>query len=144
MHMNIKNPLRRSHRKGRAISVTHAELPRNMLQLLGKSTSDEMINSFLRNTSITPLSVYDRLKQFREFYGDELWNIPSAEASGVLEAFKKAHGLIFEEDRRTGINTCKGFCKKYGIRCMTVDRAEFAMALLEAEKAIYRRKARER
>ena len=109
-----------------------------MLQLLGKSTGDEMLNSFLKNTSIAPLSIYSRLRQFGEFYQDNLWSITAREASDVLEAFGRAYGLIVEEDRRTGINTCKGYCKEYGTRCVAVGRDEFDSALQEAENAIRR------
>ena len=111
-------------------------MPKDMLQLLGKSTGDEMLNSFLKNTSIAPLSIYSRLRQFGEFYQDNLWSITSCEASDVLEAFRMAYELIVEEDRRTGVNTCKGYCKEYGTRCVAVGRDEFNSALKEVENAI--------
>lgn len=142
--MNAINPLLRGRGKNHDRPPAHAELPRNMLQLLGKSTCNEMFNSFLKNTSITPLSVYSRLKQFGEFYGVESWNISSVEALDILEAFRKAYELIVEEDKKTGINTCKGLCKEYGIRCVAFGRDEFDLALQEADKAIYRRKAAEK
>ena len=55
--------------------------------------------------NIAPLSIYNRLRQFGEFYQDNMWSISASEASGVLEAFRTAYDLIAEEDRRTGINT---------------------------------------
>ena len=113
-------------------------MPKDILQLLGKSTGDEMLNSFLKNTSIAPLSIYSRLKQFGEFYQDNLWSITSCEASDVLEVFRTAYELIVEEDRRTGINTCKGYCREYGTRCVAVGRDEFNSAIQEAENAIRR------
>ena len=111
---------------------------KDMLQLLGKNTDDEMLNSFLKNTSITPLSIDSRLMQFGEFYQDNVWNISAHEASGVLEAFGTTYELIVEEDKKTGINNCKEYCRRYGIRCLAVVRGEFDSALLEAENAIRR------
>ena len=88
--------------------------------------------------NIAPLSIYNRLRQFGEFYQDNMWSISASEASGVLEAFRTAYDLIAEEDRRTGINTCKGYCKEYGTRCVAVGRDEFNSALREATNAIRR------
>ena len=136
--MKFENPLQRKRRKTVAKSVVPTEMPKDMLQLLGKSTGDEMLNSFLKNTSIAPLSIYSRLRQLGEFYQDNLWNITAREASDVLEAFGRAYELIVEEDRRTGINTCKGYCKEYGTRCVAVGRDEFNSALQEAGNAIRR------
>ena len=134
--MNIENPLRRRRRKADAKLAVPVEPPKDMLQLLGKSTGDEMLNSFLKNTSIAPLSIYNRLRQFGEFYQDNIWSITVREASDVLEAFRRAYGLIVEEDKITGINTCRGYCTTYGISCVAVGREEFDSALLEAENAI--------
>ena len=136
--MNIKNLLLRTRRKTGTGPAASSELPKDMLQLLGMSTDDEMLNSFLKNTSIAPLSIYSRLRQLGEFYQDNLWNITAREASDVLEAFGRAYELIVEEDRRTGINTCKGYCKEYGTRCVAVSRDEFNSALQEAGNAIRR------
>ena len=136
--MNIENLLPWKRRKARYKPVVPEEMPKDMLQLLGKSTGDEMLNSFLKNTSITTLSIYSRLRQFGEFYQDNLWNMTAREASDVLEAFGRAYDLIVEEDRRTGINTCKAYCKEYGTRCGAVSRDEFNSALQEAGNAIRR------
>ena len=141
--MSIENPLRRKRRRTGAKSTVPIELPMDMLQLLGKSTEDEMLNSFLKNTSVTPLGVLSRLKQFGEFYQDNMWSISAREVSDVLETFRKAYGLIVEEDKRTGDNTCKGFCKTFGIRCVAVDRVEFDSALQDAENAIRRHETAE-
>ena len=99
--MNIENLLPLKRRKPRTETAATSELPKDMLQLLGKSTGDEMLNSFLKNTSIAPLSIYNRLRQFGEFYQDNLWNITAREASDVLEAFGRVYDLIVEEDNRT-------------------------------------------
>ena len=136
--MNIENLLLWIRRKSRTETAAPPELPKDILQLLGKSTGDEMLNSFLKNTSIAPLSIFNRLRQFGEFYQDNLRNITAREASDVLEAFGRAYKLIVEEDRRTGINTCKGYCKEYGTRCLAVGRDEFNSALQEAGNAIRR------
>ena len=136
--MNIENLLPLKRRKPRTETAATSELPKDMLQLLGKSTGDEMLNSFLKSTSMAPLSIYGRLRQFGEFYQDNLWNITAREASDVLEAFGRAYKLIVEEDKRTGINTCKGYCREYGTRCVAVGRDEFNSALQEAGNAIRR------
>ena len=136
--MKFENPLQRKRRRTSAKSTVPIEMPKDMLQLLGKSTGDEILNSFLKNTSITPLGVLSRLKQFGEFYQDNMWNISAREASDVLEAFGRVYELIVEEDRRTSINTCKGYCKEYGTRCAAVGRDEFNSALREAGNAIRR------
>ena len=136
--MNIKNLLLRRRRKTGAGPAAPSELPKDMLQLFGKNAGDEMLNSFLKNTSIAPLSIYSRLRQFGELYQDNLWNITAREASDVLEAFGRAYDLIVEEDKRTGINTCKGYCREYGTRCVAVGRDEFNSALQETGSAIRR------
>ena len=136
--MNIENLLPWKRRKAWSRPAVPAEMPKDMLQLLGKSTGDEMLNSFLKNTSIAPLSIYNRLRQFGEFYQDNLWNITAREASDVLETFGRAYDLIVEEDKRTGINTCKGYCREYGTRCVAVGRDEFNSALQETGSAIRR------
>ena len=136
--MNIENLLPWKRRKPRTETAATSELPKDMLQLLGKSTGDEMLNSFLKNTSIAPLSIYSRLRQLGEFYQDNLWNITAREASDVLKAFGRAYELIVEEDKRTGIDTCRGYCKEYGTRCGAVSRDEFNSALQEAGSAIRR------
>ena len=141
--MKFENPLQRKRRKTVAMSAVPTEMPKDMLQLLGKSTGDEMLNSFLKNTSITPLSIYSRLRQFGEFYEDNMWNISAREASDVLEAFRMAYELIVEEDKSIGVNTCRGYCTTYGIRCVAVGRGEFNTALLDAESAICRHEAEE-
>ena len=141
--MKFKNPLQRKRRRTGAKPAVPPELPKDMWQLLGKSTSNEVLYSFLKNTSIVPLSIYSRLRQFGEFYQDNMWSISAREASGVLEAFRTAYELIVEEDRKTGINTCKGYCKEYGIRCASVGRDEFDSALREAENAIRRHETAE-
>ena len=82
------------------------------------------------------MSIYSRLRQLGEFYQDNLWNITAREASDVLETFGRAYNLIVEEDRRTGINTCKAYCKEYGTRCAAVGRDEFSSALRERVNAI--------
>ena len=84
------------------------------------------------------MGIYSRLRQLGEFYQDNLWNITAREASDVLEAFGTAYELIVEEDRRTGINTCKGYCREYGTRCVAVGRDEFDSVLQEALNAIRR------
>ncbi len=136
--MKFENHLQRKHRRTAAKTAVPVEPPKDMRQLLGNSTGDEMLNSFLKNTSIAPLSIYSRLRQFGEFYQDNMWNISAREASDVLEAFGRAYELIVEEDRRTSINTCKGYCKEYGTRCAAVGRDEFNSALREAGNAIRR------
>ena len=136
--MNIENLLLRTRRKTGTGPAAPSELPKDMLQLLGKSTVDEMLNSFLKNTSIAPLGIYNRLRQFGEFNQDNLWEITAREASDVLEAFGRAYQLIVEEDRKTGINTCKGYCREYGTRCAAVGRDEFNATLREAGDAIRR------
>ena len=141
--MKFENPLQRKRRRTGAKSTVPIELPMDMLQLLGKSTEDEMLNSFLKNTSVTPLGVLSRLKQFGELYQDNMWSISAREAFDVLEAFRKAYGLIVEEDKRTGNNTCKGFCKTFDIRCVAVGHDEFDSALQEAESAICRHETAE-
>ena len=112
--MKFENLLQRKPRKTVAKSAVPTEMPKDMMQLLGKSTDDEMLNSFLKNTSVTPLGVLSRLKQFGEFYQDNMWKISAHEASGVLEAFGTAYELIVDEDKKTGINSCKEYCRRYG------------------------------
>ena len=136
--MNIENLLPWKRRKTWSRPAVPAEMPKDMLQLLGKSTGDEMLNSFLKNASITPLSIYSRLRQLGVFCQDNLRNITAREASDVLEAFGRAYKLIVEEDKRTGINTCKGYCREYGTRCVAVGRDEFNSALQETGSAIRR------
>ena len=136
--MNIENLLPWKRRKAWSRPAVPAEMPKDMLQLLGKSTGDEMLNSFLKNTSVAPLSIYSRLRQLGVFCQDNLWNITAREASDVLKAFGRAYELIVEEDKRTGIDTCRGYCKEYGTRCVAVGRDEFNSALQEAGNAIRR------
>ena len=95
-----------------------------------------MLNSFLKNTSIAPLSIYRRLGQFGEFYQDNPWNITAFEDSDVLEALGRAYELIVEEDKRTGIKIRRGYCGEYGTRCVAVARDEFNSALQEGVNAI--------
>ncbi len=95
-------------------------MPRNLLKMLGCGTDDGMFDSLLKNTSMEPRSVYSRLGQFIDFYEGGLWNIAPDHAFEMLEIFRKAYGIIVDEDRRTGINTCKGYCEKFGIACVAV------------------------
>ena len=141
--MKFENPLQRKRRRTSAKSTVPIEMPKDMLQLLGKSTGDEILNSFLKNTSITPLGVLSRLIQFGEFYQDNMWSISAHEASGVLEAFRMAYELIVGEDKRIGINTCRGYCTTYGIRCVAVGHDEFDSALQDTENAIRRHETAE-
>lgn len=100
-------------------------MPRHLFQLLDRSTGDGMLDSLLKNTSMEPRSVYSRLGQFIDFYEGGLWNIASDNALDMLEIFRKAYEIIVEEDRRTGINTCKGYCETFGIACVAVGRDMF-------------------
>ena len=49
-----------------------------------------------------------------------------------------SYELIVEEDKKTGINSCKEYCRKYVTRCLAVGRGEFDSALQDAENAIRR------
>ncbi|MDG6997915.1 MAG: hypothetical protein JRN15_02240 [Nitrososphaerota archaeon] len=100
-------------------------VPQNLLQLLGRSTDDGMLDSLLKNTSMEPRSVYSRLSQFTDYYEGGLWNITSEHALEMLEIFRKAYEIIVDEDRRTAINTCKGYCETFGIACVAVDSDKF-------------------
>ena len=108
--------------------------PQNFLQLLGRSTYDGMLDSLLNNTSMEPRSVYSRLDQFTDYYESGLWNITSDCALEILEVFRKAYEIIVDENRRTGINTCKGYCKTFGIACVAVDSYRFYARF---QKAVY-------
>ena len=141
--MKFENPSQRKRRKTVAMSAVPTEMPKDMLQLLGKSTGDEMLNSFLKNTSVTPLGILSRLKQFGEFYQDNMWSISTREVFDVLEAFRMAYELIVEEDKSIGVNTCRGYCTTHGISCVAVGRVEFDSALQEAENAILRHETAE-
>ncbi len=123
--MNIGNPLRGKRRRAGSVTFVHQEIPMNLLILIGKSTEDDFLDSFLRNTSIVPVSLLDRLAEFGKFFEIGIWNIGRAEASHILEAFRCAYEMVLEEDQKTGINTCKGYCKKHGISCFSVGRDEF-------------------
>lgn len=79
----------------------------------------------LRSTSLNPRSLYSRLKQFTGYYESGLWNIASDDALELIAVFKGAYEMIVEDDERAGINTCEGYCKTYGIRCVVVWREEF-------------------
>ena len=100
-------------------------MPQNLLQLLGRSTDDGMLDSLLKNTSMEPRSVYSRLGQFTDYYESGLWNITSDGALEILEVFRRAYEIIVDEDRRTGINTCKRYCETFGIPCVAVDSDRF-------------------
>jgi hypothetical protein len=114
---------RRTGRKAAsAIDVTNAH---NMLQLFGGHTNDGMLEAMLRSTSLQPRSLYSRLKQFTDYYESGLWNITSVDAFELLEIFRVAYEMIIEEDGKTGINTCKGYCVTYGIECVAIGREEF-------------------
>ena len=125
--MNIGNPLRGKRRRAGGVNSVHQEIPMNLLSLIGKGTEDDFLDSFLRNTSIVPVSLLDRLAEFGKFYEIGIWNIGRGEVSHILEAFRNAYEMVLEEDRKTGINTCKGYCKKHGISCFSVELARCAL-----------------
>ena len=117
--MKITNPFKRR------VDLHPDVMSQNLLQLLSRSTDDGMLDSLLKNTSMEPRSVYSRLGQFTNYYEGGLWNIASDDALEMLEIFRKAYEIIVDEDRRTGINTCKGYCETFGIACIAVGRDMF-------------------